>query len=568
MSLLLLVLVGSTRSSVEPSQVARGAPVDNTSPAPVAVLNAFGAMGSLAPTFWGINYDINEPQTNFENATLSEYLNATPIRFVRDVLQWSNASLQSADRFDRWSGSQSEVTIDWNLTDSPGQDVAEVRALESTYGVHATFWAYGNEPATKGVSALAYARNLQSFISGVRSFDPAAKFVGLETQVPNGQGTPYIFNVSKVDGANISAISIHTYPNAGTSGSLEQDFLNSLYAPWYDDSVVQGANLAWATIKAACGSCGFQLFVGEVNGGPDSPPYDLYAPYRAGYDEAVFYAASVIQAWQANVSRFVPWTLAAPVEHKCDNGVFELDALCGGIHRVANPAFYFFSSIANQLPPGTLFNASVSGAPHVYAAEDVSGSTRWAFLVNANLTNTYGFELGQGFSGLSPVVTVSSLRPEQFVVATTFDQNLTSSPVISLGPMQIMLVKLSNTSASAPRPYAPAAPTDLRLTGVGSTGTAVAWANPPGSLTSNTFYLASGTACGSWNVRVALPVSTSYLIAGLSPSTAYCAAVSASNSSGASAWSNSVTFRTVAIPPGPGPRRGPPPGLRFSTPES
>ncbi|MCI4360074.1 MAG: hypothetical protein L3J91_00060, partial [Thermoplasmata archaeon] len=447
----LMALPGATSSAPPPASAPGIRTAGGVVPATSGVLNVYGSFGSLASTFWGVNYDANKPQTNFENSTLAADLNATPIRFVRGVLQWTNASLATQYAFAQWSSSQLEVTIDWNLTLTPAQDAAEVQALETTYGVHPAFWAYGNEPATKGVSSIAYARNLQTFIADVRAFDSGAHFVGLETQVPNSLGAPYLFNVSKVDGPNITAVAIHTYPDNGVMGNVEQDFVSSLYTPLYGDSVFQGAILAWAQIKAGCPACSFQLWTGETNSGPDNGVYTAYAPYRQGYDDVVYYAASVIQAWEENVSRFSPWTLAEPSDVNCDTALVELGT-CNGIRRTLNPSFEFFAGLAPLLPTGTLYNASVTGSSHVYAAEDVSGGTKWVLLVNANLTNTVSVELGSSFSGISPLVTAYWMSPTQSLTVGQYAQNLTTAPALSLPPMEVLLVKVSTGGGSGSQP--------------------------------------------------------------------------------------------------------------------
>jgi hypothetical protein len=397
-------------------------------------------LGNLSATFWGANYDWSIG--SYANHTVASYVNETPFRFLRLPLPYAplNKIYPAAYTFCRWVHCQSEITVG-GPTVSPLAAAQAVRDLIDNYSINATYWAYGNEPNLwhpnhHRVNGTEYALLVRQFIADVRAFDPGAQFVGLEMAGQPLKLDPYLYNVTKIDGANISVVGLHDYSQeGGTVGNLLDDFMRGLFGVASVGEAVQNAE---NVIASACRTCNIKVAVHEVNDGNGA--MKVYNPYRQGYADEVFYAASVVEAFDSHAFQFLPWTLTAVESYRCDIGLIELDHECNGIARTLNPGFYFFSQLAGMLPIGGQI-VKVSLPHHVYTflAKVTKGHTSRLLAVNADPIASADFSLAPLFPGGSQSLKGYLVTNDTYEnpVGTTF-----ASDDVVLPPLSIAVLDL------------------------------------------------------------------------------------------------------------------------------
>jgi hypothetical protein len=352
-----------------------------------------GEIGSIPSEFWGANLDFADA-AGYANHQLAALVNATPIRFLRLPLVGTNVVGQSVTNwsqvaeFCRWISCSSEMTI--GGPGSPGSAMrAGVSDILDQVGLSPEDFVYGNEPNLwNGTSGLAYAEQVQNFTAIVRSLDPSAHVLGAEITGHPGLGDPFIQNVTRLDGANISGFGIQIYPEISGDYSLS-GFMAALLS---NRSVTAEIGYVRHEISQICPRCQIPLDVDEINGG-SSP---LTAPFRGGEPDVPFLAASVIQAWRANVSRVLVWTLASLPSYKCEFGLVVLGGSCGSGGNL-NPAYYLYSQVFPGFASGTLYNLTAPGDPYLFAVADIGPGGLEVMLVNANATQPVSISLGAAF---------------------------------------------------------------------------------------------------------------------------------------------------------------------------
>lgn len=168
-------------------------------------------------------------------------------------------------------------------------------------------------------------------------------------------------------------------------------------------------------------------------------------------------------------------------------------------------------SLAWTNPPGPLTNVSIS-----YGSLPIGRET----------TLSEGVVSSATVGGLSPGT------PYSFQVAAwnSTGEGPTSAAVLvtTLGP--------------------PSPPTDVKVDSATSTSIGLSWTNPPGPLTNDTVYFRSG-ATGPYSA-LSEGVTSSAVVAGLTPGTKYYFQVAAWNSTGESSWS-ATAAATTSLPPPP-----------------
>ncbi len=276
--------------------------------------------------------------------------------------------------------------------------VATVTYIEQTLGFRPAYWSVGNEPQTwnhfnepwvdwrssdaSHVTPTEYALEVQRYISAIRTVDPTAQFVGIQSAGGDSvEASQWIAPVAQINGPNLAFVAYHPYPGGnGATGASLTDFFGSLTR---STAFPLGYPSAQQTIDAAC-ACGVRLIAGEFN----SALGGGYAPYLAGYPNVPYIGAGLLLAMEEGVPQVTYFTLSTP-----GPGFGLLEG------ETPRPTYYLYSVFLENLTQGTVVSASLPGAPaQVYALETVNGSRTSLFVVNANPSVNVELNLtGSGF---------------------------------------------------------------------------------------------------------------------------------------------------------------------------
>ncbi len=529
----------------------------SSSPVVNSSLSVGAPLGTLTPEFWGYNYDYTNPQGYFANYTIAAYVNSTPIDWLRlpllDTLYNSSAHWRAVASFCSWIHCHMIATVG-----GPGVNAsAAVQAMQraASYGIQPDYWAFGNEPNLWNVSgqpvpSITYAELIHQWIALARPHFPKARFLGAEVTGNTRFGADYIYNTTLLNGPNLSGMAIQLYPQAG--GTTVAAFLRSLTV---STSVARGVTMARALMEQACPSCSIPILLNEFQGGSG---YNTdYAPFRAGFPDATFFAASMVQALDTRVVQFAPWTLTGSptglMTHpgNCEMGLIELATNCTG--ATLSPTYYLYANLLDRLPLGSVSAVTDTTSPAVYAVRVTNSTSDALLLVNTDTLNTQQIGLGAGFPGEGAATT---FEMDPSVVATPNVRSFQFSPAepaqVVLPPLGIMVVELY----SAPHVELQLAPTVLAfgqsLTVEGSA------ADFPGSVTYS--YLGLPPGCTGSNVSSVscTPEATGHFAiqltvsdaAGLSAGAWANLTVLPSNHSGAVVESPEVRFEASGLPSG------------------
>jgi len=412
-------------------------------------------LGKVSPMFWGYNLDFQTGPSGYANSTIAGYVNETPIVYLRlpvtnvgypDSPEWKDIT-----EFCAWTRCEEIATVGGPIP-TPAQAVAAmVRATK--IGIDPAYWAFGNEPDLWGVegkptSGLQYADLVHEWITLARPLFPHAKFLGAEITGNPRFGTSYIYNVTKVDGHLIQGIGIQLYPQFGY-GTVS-GFLRSLTV---GNSIEVGIPRVRALMAQACPTCSIPILLSEFQGG--SGENYKYTPFREGFPDATFFAASIVQAFNAHLVQFMPWTLAGAANgltthpSNCDMGLIQLNASCDG--TVLGPVYYLYKNLLHQFPYGKLSNVTVSRVADVYAVEVKNGSDTVALIVNANPEYTADLAIGSGFPTSGTLTTLlmdlAHVSVPYKAVVELSSGNVTH---VTLPPLGVMLLNFTHATGPGP----------------------------------------------------------------------------------------------------------------------
>jgi PKD domain-containing protein len=375
------------------------------------------AVAVTSNRFWSIDAQTACASCISTNTTVDRFLTSTPFTWVR-YGQGSDACNISVNRqygpsgvatsgcgynlsaLKSWCGAQ--VPHCHTVLGLPGEnnnsreDAAIAKWIVTTVGLQPDYWAIGNEPTgwthygipwtswrtsdASSATPLAYAYDVKAAIAAVTAVDPSAKFIGVEAACPCN--TAWFQDVARVDGGSISAMAFHNYPSSGSTSESLSQFFSPLASA---SNVTSSVAAVRSAIRGYCGACGtLPLFVNEYNAGPGWSPSN----FGGTYSNAVFLAASVVQALRANVTQLTVFNLQS--ESRSGFGYALLDS-----HGVVGPNGELFSGVLRHLATGTVYSNDVrSSVSNVWSVATENGSTQSLLIVNANLTHTIALSLG------------------------------------------------------------------------------------------------------------------------------------------------------------------------------
>ncbi len=305
--------------------------------------------------------------------------------------------------------------------------------FHSVLGLAPTLWEFGNEPTQwrhfgKNMStwstndslqptAVAYATMVHNYIAAVKAVFPNDRFIGLEASCACNK--LFAADTAKVDGAQVVALAYHSYPSSTTSSTQLSGFYALLSS---SANITSSASKFRGATVSVCTTCAnLPIELGEYQAGP----FSAFSPFSSKYPGAPFFAVSLIQAMEANLSSV---------------GAYNTNSLFNT--STGTPTFegMLYQRILNNMTMGADYGVTVkaTGITGVYSVMIQNGTRESLLIVNTNQTvgltlsvSSIVFPtgvLGQDWtwspSATAPTHTSFSLLPKSY----------------SIGPQGILLV--------------------------------------------------------------------------------------------------------------------------------
>jgi hypothetical protein len=452
---LALVLLASTL-------VLAPASASATASAPAVVTMGPLVANPVASTFWAVDAHI---PIGAPDPTLAGLVNATPITQFRygvmseqtnqtiDVAYSNNghrmAAQMNASQFVTWC-EWIRCVADWQLpaeTNDSGAVALTVRYVEQNLSFRPAFWSIGNEPAgwkhynipwTKWrstdlstCSATCFAQEVHRMVPAIRSVDPSAQIIGL--QLAGCGSSPYLSDVVRVNGPNLSAVACHEYPASGIANPTLAQFLGSLQGP---NSLPLKIPRARSTIHSACRTCSLPLFVDEYNAENER----WSSVYQSSYPDVPFLAASLIQAVDLNLSQFALFDLEDPTP-----GLAGSDMV--GTNDSPRWTYWLYADFFENLPMSSVYRLSLNTTVNGTYGELFNGGNRSrALFVNTNTTTALNLTLNQSGVPCVPIGNATAWGQNESEPVTLNSTNLTGS--VTIPPEGLLLLRCSTNSSS------------------------------------------------------------------------------------------------------------------------
>jgi hypothetical protein len=383
-----------------------------------ATLKAGGQVAVTPSTFWGLVTVTAASKGIVTDPALGSFLNATPFTTYSYTSQSDQCNITSSvlykddgstvspcgfnvASFKAWCDSKgAECTSILTLpgeNNNSGEDANMASYIVKTIGFQPTYWAFGNEPSLwkhygipwkswkttddKTPTPLAYAIDVKNAIAAVKKVDPSAKFIGIQADC---QCSPTWFAaVGKIDGSSISAISYHTYPSAARSQTeTPTQFFATLSTK---SNITYSYSLVRGYLAGNCKSCGaMPIFVTEYNSGPGWGPSN----YAGTYQDAVFLAASTVQALLANVTMLDVFYLQT-----YETSMVNSWALMNRQDTVG-PEGILYEDLLSHMETGHVMAVNiVTTTGNVWGVMTSDGAKESLLVVNANVTQSIDLNL-------------------------------------------------------------------------------------------------------------------------------------------------------------------------------
>ncbi|HEV2316676.1 MAG TPA: hypothetical protein VGV89_03775 [Thermoplasmata archaeon] len=275
-------------------------------------------------------------------------------------------------------------------TNNPGAAAATVRYVEQTLKFHPEYWSIGNEPGSwnhygipwakwslldrSTCDATCYAKDVQRLVPALKKVDPSMRIIGIQDSYCGNDS--YLRAVVAIDGPNLSAVACHMYPASQYLRPTLGQFYGALQGRW---SLPFKMDRIDQVIDYECPGCNLPMLIDEYNAAW------FPIPLMTGYPNAVFLAATIIQALSVNATQLAFFTLE-------DAGSF------GSSYGMISPSgtalypYYVYSTFAEHLALDEVVNATIRPTMGgVFSVETVNGTHRSLFVVNTNVTHALTF---------------------------------------------------------------------------------------------------------------------------------------------------------------------------------
>ncbi len=313
-----------------------------------------------------------------------------------------------------------------------------VQYVEQTLGFHPSYWEIGNEPTAwthfaipwdrwstsdnSTPTPLEYAQMVQKYVLAVRSVDPTAQILGIQSDAGSPFRSAWFTTLMEIDGPNLSAVAYHSYTGGvGVPGETLPQFFATLSQL---GSFPLNYPLTRATVGVACPGCTTRVFVGEYN----SARYGNLTGYASSYPEAPYIAAGLTEGLEENASQVTFYGLQP------GGAAGLLDAKDQPL-----PVYYDYATFFQNLALPWVHNASAVGGPGgVYAlvAHNTTGASDLIVDTNDEVGLTLSFGAGTAIEGLAQVY----LFAPGLAVPTVTSMTLNSSSVVKVPPEGILMI--------------------------------------------------------------------------------------------------------------------------------
>ncbi len=321
-----------------------------------------------------------------------------------------------------------------------------------------TPWSQWGTTSKTHINATLFAQELAKYITAVRAVVPGARIIalGLGMGHPNND-LEYITDVARVDGKNISGVSMHSY----TSGSAPAhptwaQLLANLNGRY---SLYSGVTSARGYLASACPKCNLQVFVTEANAA-EVNSYSQLLPTFAG---TVYVAADTAQALNLRLKNLDWFAYSSNYLGAWERG------------KVFGQQYTLMTQMMTHLKDKTVAT-TVTGPSLFYASATYSSSGLALLMVNANVTQAVKVNLGN-----TGIRSGATLQQEQWKNGSTGPTNssFTLSGTVWIPALSITILTVSSSGLAG----VPAQPTPATTSApVESSNSAGTMASPRASL--------------------------------------------------------------------------------------
>ncbi|MCI4345872.1 MAG: hypothetical protein L3K07_03870 [Thermoplasmata archaeon] len=446
--------------------------VDPVSQAAVQ-LEINGYVRTQPGSFWGVN-----TQGGFGNSANASVLNES----VFNTLRWGEGAGTNVTSCVSYSpngvpsscGENISTFVNWCELNhcsvelgipieqnNMGAITYEIEYIERNLGFYPSSWGLGNEPegwteygiapqnwhSTNDftITASAWGQLVKNAVAAIRSVDTTTPIIGIEA---SGCGDGFEAATMNVDGPNVSIVACHAYAGGGqstanpphnlaeflsltaTAGQIGRlgAFRTSLTA---QDTLVAThcpSGYSCANVRERVNE--FNSFLGNNYFSENFPEVDALA------------VEEYYMLLDKNVS---------------GGDVFDFTGQGYGLFNVVpsqpTPAWYLYSTVLKNLTHGDIYNVTFTGPQrNLIGLETHNASTGGTslLLVNDNSTVSFIVDTSNFYPGVQPRVyafTSGMATPTVTVYPdSSFDR------LVTLAPMEVLLVNFGNVSASTPNP--------------------------------------------------------------------------------------------------------------------
>ncbi len=459
--------------------------VDSVSQSAVQ-LEVNGYVRTQPGAFWGIN-----TQGGFGNAANGTALNQS----VFTTLRWGEGAGTNVTSCVSYSpngvpsacGENISTFVSWCETNHCSVELAvpieqnnmgaityEVEYIERDLGFYPTSWGLGNEPegwteygvapqnwhSTNDftITATAWGQLVKNAVAAIRSVDTTTPIIGIEA---SSCGDGYETATMNVDGPNVSAVACHAYAGGGQSTANPPhnlaEFLSMTATEGqigrlgsFETSLKSQDNVVATHCPGGYTCTGVQERVDEFNSFLGNNYFSEHFPEVDALAVEEYY-----MLLDKNVSGGDLFDFAG-----AGYGLFNV------VPSVPTPAWYLYSTILKNLTKGDVYNVTFTGQQrNLIGLETHNATTSGTSLLLVNDNSTVGFivDTSSFYPGIQP--RVYTFTSGMSTPAVTVYPDSSFDRLVTLAPMEVMLLNFGNASAPTPNPIGqPAAAPPINTT--------------------------------------------------------------------------------------------------------